>query len=84
MIVPIVDTIQSKIVRFLEVELVQYNINQNAVCNVNYLDASGLKFSSVLVSIEGDDFNTNWTTDQDLINIVLSKLGLQLGLIPTP
>ena len=76
MIVPIVDYVESKIVRKIEIECINYNINTSAICNVNYLDASGSKISSVLVYIDGDDFNVNWTTDSDLVNIVLGKLGL--------
>ena len=80
MIVNILDFVESKIVKKVEIELIQYNINTNAVCNVNFLDVSGTKISSVLVYIDGDDFNSRWVNDSDLISIVLSKLGL----VPLP
>jgi len=76
MIVPIVDYVESKIIKKIEVELIQYNINTSAICNVNFLDNQDNKTSSVLVYIDGDDFNVNWNSDSDLINIVLGKLGL--------
>lgn len=60
----------------IEIEIIQYILNEYAMCNVNFLDIDKKKISSVLVSINGDDFQTNWTTDDDLINIVLNKLGL--------
>lgn len=75
-IVPIVDYVDSKIIKKIELELIQYNINSDAVCNVNFLDVSGNKINSVLVSITDEDFTTNWVNDSDLIDIVLRKLGL--------
>lgn len=76
MIVSIQDFVQSKIIKKIEIEVVSYSINTSALCNVNFLDSSDKIVSNALVSIDGEDFSTNWTTDQDLINIVLSKLGL--------
>ena len=60
----------------VEIEIIQYTLNISAICNVNFLDIDGKKISSVLVAVDGQDFETNWNTDEDLINIVLRKLGL--------
>jgi hypothetical protein len=78
--ISIIDFVESKIIKSVEIELIQYNINTSAVCNVNFLDNQDNKTSSLLVYIDGDDFNTNWVNDSDLISIVLSKLGL----VPLP
>lgn len=75
MIIPITDFVQSTIVKKIELELVQYNLNTSAVCNVNYLDNENKKIDSVLVTIEGNEFSTEWVNDEDLINIVCRKLG---------
>lgn len=60
----------------VEIEIIQYILNTSAICNVNFMDSTDKKISSVLVAVDGQDFETNWNTDDDLINIVLNKLGL--------
>lgn len=60
----------------VEIEVIQYTLNISALCNVNFIDSEEKKISSVLVAVDGQDFETNWNTDDDLINIVLNKLGL--------
>ena len=54
--------------------MINYNIITSATCNVNFMDSSDNKISSVLVYVDGEDFMTNWSTDDDLVNIVLGKL----------
>lgn len=77
-IVNIQDYVDSKIAKKIELEVIQYNINTSAVIYVNFLNDKNEKTSSILVYIEEDDFNINWTTDNQLIDIVLRKLGLSL------
>ena len=60
----------------IEIEIINYTINSNAVARVNFLDADDKTISSVIVYIDGEEFNVNWSTDQDLIQIILNKLGL--------
>jgi hypothetical protein len=60
----------------IEIEIINYTINSNAVARVNFLDADDKTISSVIVYIDGDEFNIQWNTDEDLVNIVLAKLGL--------
>ena len=74
--VNIEDYIQSSVAKKIEIELIQYNLNSSAVCNVNFLDSKDNKISSVLVYIEGTEFSTEWVDDSNLINIVCRKLGL--------
>lgn len=76
MIIPITDYVQANICKKVEIEVIQYNLNVSATCNVNFLDDKDNKLSSVLVYIDGDDFNVNWSSDEDLVRIVLTKLGL--------
>lgn len=75
MIIPILDAIQSKIIKKLEIEVVSYNLYTSALINVNYLDVNDEKISNVLVNVDGNEFNIEWNSDQDLINIVCRKLG---------
>ena len=70
------DYIQSSVAKKIEIELIQYNLNSSAVCNVNFLDSKDNKISSVLVYIEGSEFTDEWVSDSDLVNIVCRKLGL--------
>lgn len=60
----------------IEIEIINYTINSNAVARVNFLDGEGKVISNVMVWIDGEEFNTQWNTDEDLVNIVLAKLGL--------
>lgn len=60
----------------IEIEIINYTINSNAVAKVSFLDADDKAISSVIVYIDGDEFNIQWNTDADLVNIVLAKLGL--------
>lgn len=60
----------------VEIEIINYTLNSNAVAKVSFLDADNKVISSVLVYVSGTDFNIEWNTDDDLINIVLAKLGL--------
>ena len=76
MIINVQDFVQSKIIKKVEIELIQYNINSNAVCNVNFMDSTDNKISSVLVYVDGDQFNFEWVSDDNLIDIVLRKVGL--------
>lgn len=41
-----------------------------------FLDYKDNKINSNLVYIDGIDFNESWSTDDDLINIVLEKIGI--------
>lgn len=76
MIVSVQDFVQSKIVKKVEIEVVSYNLNTSALCNVNFMDSQDNKISSVLVYVDGSDFLERWSSDDDLINIVLEKIGL--------
>lgn len=60
----------------IEIEIINYTINSNAVARVNFLDAEGKAISNVIVYIDGEEFNTQWNTDADLIQIILNKLEL--------
>jgi hypothetical protein len=60
----------------VEIEIINYTLNSNAVVKVSFLDAENKAISSVLVYVSGSEFNIEWNTDDDLINIVLAKLGL--------
>ena len=60
----------------VEIEIINYTLNSNAVVKVSFLDAENKAISSVLVYVSGTEFNIEWNTDDDLINIVLAKLGL--------
>jgi hypothetical protein len=74
--IPIQEFTISKSSLKIEIEIINYNLNSNAVVNVNFLDAEDKAITSTLVYIDGDNFNVNWSTDQDLIQIILNKLGL--------
>ena len=74
--IPIQEFTISKSSLKIEIEIINYTINSNAVVNVNFLDAEDKAISSVIVYIDGEEFNTQWNTDEDLVNIVLAKLGL--------
>ena len=76
MIVSVQNFVKSSICAKVEIEVINYNINTSATCNVNFMDSQDNKISSVLVYIDGEDFNTNWSSDDDLINIVLNKIGI--------
>lgn len=60
----------------IEIEIINYTLNFSAVVNVNFLDINDKVISSTLVYIDGDNFNNNWSTDLDLINIVMNKIGV--------
>lgn len=60
----------------VEIEIINYTLNSNAVVKVSFLDAENKAISSVLVYVSGTEFNIEWNTDDDIINIVLAKLGL--------
>ena len=60
----------------IEIEIINYTLNFSAVVKVSFLDAENKAISSVLVYVSGTEFNIEWNTDDDLINIVLAKLGL--------
>ena len=79
MIVNVQDYVQSKIVKKVEIEVINYSLNTSCLCNVNFMDSNDNKISSVIVYIDGIDFNERWITDDDLINIVLEKIGLQIS-----
>jgi hypothetical protein len=74
--IPIQEYTISKSSLKIEIEIINYTINSNAVARVNFLDAEDKAISSVIVYIDGEEFNTQWNTDEDLVNIVLAKLGL--------
>jgi predicted Ser/Thr protein kinase len=74
--IPIQEFTISKSSLKIEIEIINYTINSNAVARVNFLDAEDKAISSVIVYIDGEEFNTQWNTDEDLVNIVLAKLGL--------
>lgn len=74
--IPIQEYTISKSSSKIEIEIINYTINSNAVARVNFLDADDKTISSVIVYIDGEEFNTQWNTDEDLVNIVLAKLGL--------
>ena len=76
MIIPITDYVQANVCKKIEVEVIQYNLNVSATCNVNFLDDKDNKISSILVYIDNEDFSVNWNSDEDLINIVCRKLSL--------
>ena len=77
MIIAVQDYIQSKIVKKVEIEVVNYTLNTSCLCNVNFLDNQDNKISNTLVYVDGSDFLERWNTDDNLISIVLDKLGLQ-------
>jgi hypothetical protein len=60
----------------IEIEIINYTLNFSAVVNVNFLDINDKVISSTLVYIDGDNFNNNWSSDNDLINIVMNKIGV--------
>lgn len=74
--IPIQEYTISKSSLKVEIEIINYTINSNAVAKVSFLDAEDKAISSVIVYIDGDEFNVNWSTDADLIQIILNKLGL--------
>lgn len=74
--IPIQEYTISKSSLKIEIEIINYTINSNAVAKVSFLDAEDKAISSVIVYIDGDEFNVNWSTDADLIQIILNKLGL--------
>ena len=76
MIVSVQDYVQSKNVKKVEIEVVNYTLNTSCLCNVNFMDSQDNKISNILVYVDGTDFLERWSTDDDLINIVLEKIGL--------
>ena len=76
MIVNIEDYVQSTVCKKIEIEVIQYNLNSSAVVNVNFLDIDGKKLNSALVTVDGNEFSTEWVNDEDLVRIVCRKLNL--------
>ena len=76
MIINVQDSVQSKIVKKIEIEVINYTLNTSCLCNVNFMDSTDNKISSVLVYVDGDQFNIEWVSDDNLIDIVLRKVGL--------
>lgn len=74
--IPIQEFTISKSSLKIEIEIINYTINSNAVARVNFLDAEDKAISSVVVYITDDDFNVNWIDDNTLIDIIINKLGL--------
>jgi hypothetical protein len=75
-----IDVVQksfSTVIEQVEIELIQYEINSFAVANVTFYDTNGTVYKQEIVRIDGDDFNVNWNSDDDFINIVLSKLNIE-------
>jgi hypothetical protein len=66
----------SQVAHKVEIDVVQYSLNNFAVCSVIYYDNAGTKVDSELVMIDGDEFNNEWITDDDLVNIVLRKCSI--------
>ena len=40
------------------------------------MDSQDNKISNILVYVEGSDFLERWSTDDDLVDIILEKIGL--------
>jgi hypothetical protein len=76
MIINVEDFVQSKIIKRVEIEVVNYTLNTSCLCNVNFMDSTDNKISSVLVYVDGDEFNIEWVSDDNLIDIILRKVGL--------
>jgi hypothetical protein len=74
--IPIQEFTISKSSLKIEIEIINYTINSNAVARVNFLDAEDKSISNVIVYITDDDFNVNWIDDNTLIDIIINKLGL--------
>lgn len=74
--IPIQEYTISKSSLKIEIEIINYTINSNAVAKVSFLDAEDKAISSVIVYITDDDFNVNWVDDNTLIDIIINKLGL--------
>lgn len=75
-----IDVVQksfSTVIEQVEIELIQYEINSFAVANVTFYDKNKTIYKQEIVRIDGDDFNVNWISDDDFINIVLSKINFE-------
>lgn len=75
-----IDVVQksfSTVIEQVEIELIQYEINSFAVANVTFYDKNKNIYKQEIVRIDGDDFNVNWNSDDDFINIVLSKINFE-------
>jgi hypothetical protein len=76
MLIPVQDIAFTQTIQQIELEIINYVLNELASIAVHYLDETGKSIKTQYVVVSGDDFNTNWVTDNDLISIVCSRLGL--------
>jgi hypothetical protein len=75
--VDVVEKSYSTTIKQVEIELVQYEIGNFATAYVTFYNTENKVDKQELVKIDGDDFNVNWVTDDDFIEIVLSKLNIE-------
>jgi len=82
--IPVVDKEiiqQPKIVKAIDLYIVNLNLNQNVSVKVNYYDSLDIAntnpFDTAYITIEGPEYEAWGSDDTYLENLVLQKLGLQ-------
>lgn len=76
MIFNVKDDFQSKVVKKIEIEVVNYTLNSSCWRYVNFMNSKDNKISNILVYIDRSDFLERWFTDEDLINKVIEQIVL--------
>jgi hypothetical protein len=83
MLIPVQDVVFTQTIQQIELEIVNYVLNELASIAVHYLDTTGKSIKTQYVVIDGADFNEKWVTDDDLITLVCNRLGFIPLFAPT-
>ena len=67
---------KSIFIKFVRIDIYQVVLNWGFRCVCSMLDENSEVISNQDVVIEGDDYN-NWTSDDEMIKLILDKVGLQ-------
>ena len=62
-------------ISLVDINIYQLVLNQGFKCSCRLKDEFGNVFAVKDLVIEGDDY-TNWSSDEEMTNLILSKLGL--------
>lgn len=63
------------IIKYVRISIYQLILGQGFKCVCQLLDEEKITIVTKELSIEGDDYN-NWVSDEEMTNLILSKLGL--------
>ena len=74
-IIPVEPTQSSLIITSVRINIYQLVLNVGFRCVCYLLDSSGNQVETRDLTIEGDEYNS-WSNDDEMIQLILNKLGL--------